>query len=169
MKLPGNILSSMLILLLCFILLPFNTSPSFAKLPPLQDSISMTYSFPVPEIEVTGQVESLDAYVSVTMAEVSQWSEAGLPVLPFKTAKLLLPYGAKVTGIEVTYGKKISLPGSYLVEPGQEPVPLSRGRVKLHDIKSLLLALIAEVNGLQAARINERRVVSQYLFLMDVA
>jgi len=96
------------------------------------ETISITYDFPQPKIEETWEVPPVkgalpvtEGYVSVVMEGLPQWGEAGLPVLPFRAARILLPYRAKVQDITVTYGNKVTLPGSYLVEPGQEPVPLS--------------------------------------------
>jgi hypothetical protein len=59
------------------------------------------------------------------MEGLPQWSEPGLPVLPFKTAEILLPHGFDVECITVTCGRKVVLPGSYMVEPGQQAIPLS--------------------------------------------
>ena len=98
-----------------------DTGPTSSKTAP----ITVDYSFPSPGLDsyqLSG--ESAD-YVSVTMKELPQWSEPGLPVLPFKTVRILLPQGTEVGGIVVTCGKKVSLPGSFLVKPGQQPVPLS--------------------------------------------
>ena len=91
-----------------------DTGPASGKTAP----ITVTYSFPPPELV------SAD-YVSVTMNGLAQWSEPGLPVLPFQTVRILLPQGTEVRDIAVTCGKKVSLSGSFLVQPGQQPVLLS--------------------------------------------
>jgi len=109
----------------------------------LGETISIAYDFPKPRIEQTWSIlpsrpdvsapsatmerkpQLGNGYVSVVMEGLPQWSESGLPVLPFKTARILLPYGTEMQDITVTYGNKVSVPGSYLVEPGQEPIPLS--------------------------------------------
>lgn len=49
----------------------------------------------------------------------------GEPVLPFRTVKILLPYGEEIEEIEVMPGEKKNL-GKIFIEPGQEPVPISR-------------------------------------------
>jgi hypothetical protein len=59
------------------------------------------------------------------MEGLPQWSEPGLPVLPFKTAEILLPSGFDVERITITCGNKVALPDSYMIEPGQQVVPLS--------------------------------------------
>ncbi|MBI4845429.1 MAG: hypothetical protein HY810_03015 [Candidatus Omnitrophica bacterium] len=47
------------------------------------------------------------------------------PSLPVKTVKFLVPYGKKVTGINVNWTDKKVLEGSYRVEPVPMPIPLS--------------------------------------------
>jgi len=143
MKMATKILSGICVLILCLVLLATNISCS-ALLPtniPAQESpalpeatITITYDFLEPHVEETWEVPPPkgtlpvdEGYVSVTTEGLPQWSEAGLPVLPFKTARVLLPYGLDVEHITVTCGNKVALPGSYVVEPGQEAVPLNYG------------------------------------------
>jgi len=131
MKIATKFLSGICALILCFVAL--GTNISCQQLPTSSgEVITITYDFPEPGIEkVWGIPLSKDAspvtegYVSVTIDGLPQWSEPGLPVLPFKTAKILLPHGFDVEDISVTCGNKVVLPGSYLVEPGQQAVPLS--------------------------------------------
>ncbi|MCJ7670334.1 MAG: C25 family cysteine peptidase, partial [Dehalococcoidia bacterium] len=126
-----KILSGICTLILCFVLLPTNIScqgyPASSE-----EAITINYDFPEPRVEETweipppkGALPVTEGYVSVTMEGLPQWSEPGLPVLPFKTASVLLPYGFDIERITVTCGNKVALPGSYMVEPGQEAVPLS--------------------------------------------
>jgi archaellum component FlaG (FlaF/FlaG flagellin family) len=131
MKRATRILSGISALILFFTLLA--TGLSCQQLPTSSaEVITITYDFPDPGIEEAwGAPFSKDAsrategYVSVTIDGLLQWSEPGLPVLPFKTARILLPYGFDVEDITVTRGSKVALPGSYLVEPGQQAVRLS--------------------------------------------
>jgi len=147
MKMATKTLSRICVLILCFVLLATNIScsallPTNTRVPinilaqktpaSPEEVITITYDFPKPSFEETWEVPppkgalSVDeGYVSVTMEGLPQWSEAGLPVLPFKTARVLLPYGFDVERITVTCGNKVALPGSYVVEPGQETVPLN--------------------------------------------
>ena len=98
-----------------------DTGPTSDKTAP----ITVVYSFPSPEV-VSCQLSGEGAdYVSVTMNGLPQWSEPGLPVLPFEPVRILLPQGTGVGDIAVSCGKKVSLSGSFLVQPGQQPVPLS--------------------------------------------
>jgi len=50
----------------------------------------------------------------------------GMPVLPFETVTILLPPGGDVTSLNVEPSRYVELNGSYVIEPGQVPVPLSQ-------------------------------------------
>ena len=131
MKMTTKVLSGICVLILCFVAL--GTSVSCRQLPTSSgEVITITYDFPEPGIEKAWEIPvskdaspAIDGYVSVTIDDLPQWSEPGLPVLPFKTAKILLPHGFDVKDVAVACGDKVVLPGSYLVEPGQQAVPLS--------------------------------------------
>ncbi|TET63665.1 hypothetical protein E3J49_05810, partial [Candidatus Bathyarchaeota archaeon] len=95
---------------------------------PTSRKIRITYYFPKPKIEEDYVVPFInDGYyhVSVMMDGLPQYMVAGSPVLPFKTVKILLPFGTCLEHFMVIGGKKSSLSGSYMVEHGQEPLPLS--------------------------------------------
>ena len=131
MSASSKILSGVCVLILCFVLLPTNIFAQESPAP-TQKAITITYDFPEPRVEETSEVPPpkgtlplTEGYVSVTMEGLPEWSEPGLPVLPFETARVLLPYGFDVEHITVTCGNKIVLPGSYMIEPGQKAVPLS--------------------------------------------
>jgi len=96
--------------------------------------ISLTYRFPEPKIEegyasthapLSNKGQGTRSYVSVTMDDLLQYDAPGLPVLPFKAAKILLPFGTRFEHVRAIGGKKTQFSGSYLVECGQEPVPLT--------------------------------------------
>jgi len=90
------------------------------------DKVSVTYYFSEPRIEEAPMFNTRsNSYVSVTIDGLPQYDVAGLPVLPFKTAKILLPFGIQFEYVRAISGKKMPLLGSYLVEYGQEPLPLS--------------------------------------------
>jgi len=48
----------------------------------------------------------------------------GEPVVPFRTARILIPFGEEVEDIKVIPGEKKNL-GKILIEPGQDPLPIS--------------------------------------------
>jgi hypothetical protein len=81
------------------------------------NQLSVEYTFPAP---VVARGEEYD---SVTIPGLESHGEPGAPVLPFKTAKILLPAGTALENAEVIAGEGSTLQGSYLVEPGQELIP----------------------------------------------
>ncbi len=88
------------------------------------NSIRIEITFPSPQINRVGE------YHRISMKGSSTIGEPGEPVLPIKTVKVLIPFGQKVKGINIIPAQKIELSGTYNVEPGQRPVPLSyRGKV----------------------------------------
>jgi hypothetical protein len=48
----------------------------------------------------------------------------GEPVVPFRTARILIPFGEEIEDIKVLPGEKKNL-GKILIEPGQDPLPIS--------------------------------------------
>lgn len=46
----------------------------------------------------------------------------GEPVIPFRTARILIPFGEEIEDIKVLPGEKKNL-GKILIEPGQDPCP----------------------------------------------
>ncbi len=83
------------------------------------DVISVPYTFQPPI------VERVAAYDRVTMPDLPSYGDPGEPVLPFRMARILLPYGVQVADVEVVAGEGVALAGSYHIEPGQEWVPAS--------------------------------------------
>lgn len=63
-------------------------------------------------------------YDAVTIPGLTNQVITGEPVIPFNTAKILIPQGMEIDEIEVVPGKKEYL-GKFYIEPGQEPVPIS--------------------------------------------
>ena len=83
--------------------------------------VSVTYVFERPVVERSGE------YDRVTVPGLHSHGAPGAPVLPFETARILLPYGREVADIEVVATDQLALEGSYAVEPGQEPRPVQSG------------------------------------------
>jgi len=86
--------------------------------------IVLEFDFPEPKI-VEGPTYDNIAYDSVIMAGLDKHGEPGLPVLPFKTVRILIPQEGDLQDIEVIGEKKITLDGRYKIEYGQTPVPIS--------------------------------------------
>jgi hypothetical protein len=81
--------------------------------------ITIRYDFAAPRIARVGE------YHSVTIEGLPKLEQPGLPRLPIKAARILIPFGRRVSGIEVICDTQVDLEGTYLIEPGQEPLPLS--------------------------------------------
>ena len=74
--------------------------------------VEVSYEFSEPQITQSGD------YHSVNIEGLDRLGKPGLPVLPYKTAKILIPFAEEVSGLEVICAEKIELPGSYMIEPG---------------------------------------------------
>jgi hypothetical protein len=85
----------------------------------------ITYDFPSPHVLRSGD------YHAVSMEGLDRFGKPGFPVLPYKAVRILLPFDTEVSKVEVTCAEKITLYGSYTIEPGQRPVPIGfRGPVE---------------------------------------
>ena len=80
--------------------------------------IILHYSFEKPAI-----VSGLQDYKQITIPRLNSYGAPGAPAVPFKTAKILIPYGEEVDNIQVTPAEKNYL-GKFLIEPGQKPIPI---------------------------------------------
>jgi hypothetical protein len=83
------------------------------------DLISVDYTFPHPI------VERGEPYDRVTIPGLHNEGAPGAPVLPFETARILLPAGTVVEDIEVVAAPATDLEGRYFIEPGQPLRPIS--------------------------------------------
>lgn len=81
--------------------------------------IIVKFTFPVPEITKVGD------YDSISMKGLYSYGDPGMPVLPFKTVKILIPQGEHVQDIDIVTGNKVVLKGFFNIECGQTPVPIS--------------------------------------------
>lgn len=77
--------------------------------------------FDFPSLSVT---EGL-VYDSVRMQGLPQHGAPGEPILPFKTAKILIPRGKDVQSVDVTGSNRKVLKGGFNVEYGKTPIPFS--------------------------------------------
>ena len=82
--------------------------------------IELTYDFDTPATE-----KGFGDYDVVTIPGLRNAGSPGYPVLPFKTARILIPYGEELESIEVILGNEVPLGEDFFIEPGQAPVPLS--------------------------------------------
>jgi parallel beta-helix repeat protein len=117
----------MLSLSFCFLLLSIVFLPGIVSLEETHGtareesgrSMQLTYLFKKPTIT------RLDIYDSVTMEGVDSHGPPGEPVLPIQSVQVLLPPNSNVQSLRILPGKKIILPGTYIVYPGQEPYPIN--------------------------------------------
>ncbi len=77
------------------------------------------YEFPEPVVTQSG------GYAHVEMDGAMTYGEPGKPALPMAGASILLPPGEELVSVNIIPGEKVTLPGSYVVEPGQKQYPLS--------------------------------------------
>jgi|GEM_PF-1635027 len=83
------------------------------------------YAFEKPVIGKNGE------YNTITIPGLKKYGCPGMPVLPFKTVRILIPHGKEIKNIDVIPGKKVFLGKGFNIEPGQEPYPLSfKGSLK---------------------------------------
>jgi hypothetical protein len=91
-------------------------TPALAE---LTNSVVLEFNFPSPVV-----TEGL-SYDSVAMPGLSQYGAPGEPILPFKLVKALIPQGKDVQSVGVTTSNRKVLEGSFNVEYGKTPVPIS--------------------------------------------
>jgi PKD repeat protein len=80
-------------------------------------TVSVSYSFPPPAVERVG------AYDRVTMPDLPSHGDPRAPVLPYRTARILLPFGMQMREVTVAARDSVALDGVYHVEPGRELIP----------------------------------------------
>ncbi|MFC1890743.1 C25 family cysteine peptidase, partial [Thermodesulfobacteriota bacterium] len=81
--------------------------------------VSMPLKFDEPIINVEEGISR------VTIEGLKSYGAPGSPVLPYRTGKVLLPYGTRKVSVDVAAGRKTTLSGSHRIVHGQQPVPLS--------------------------------------------
>jgi hypothetical protein len=81
--------------------------------------VTRTYYFSHPQIRQSGQFSTL------AFEGTSLFGVPGRPVLPFQPVLLLLPPGESADSIALDYKDPVTLPGSFVLMPGQTYRPLS--------------------------------------------
>lgn len=64
-------------------------------------------------------------WTSITMPDLSNYGSSGQPILPYKLARILIPYGKEADTVRVSADKRVALEGSFKVEYGKTPIPIS--------------------------------------------
>ena len=116
-NLPARLSASpaLLALALLFSLVLVSAAPA--------ENLTVSYSFDRPRIESVTIGDQ--TYDRVVMDNAPNHGPIGHPALPARGAQLLIPYGMKVTGVEIVSSGKIALGDNYRIEPVGQPFPLS--------------------------------------------
>ncbi|MGA1792264.1 MAG: C25 family cysteine peptidase, partial [bacterium] len=120
-----RILSSVLVIML-FPLLSYGamgeSTYSFELTPSNTETIQMEYIFSEPKIERVDEVCH-----SIEMAGAEKFcQEPGNPILPVKTARILIPQGRDPVNIYVLPAQEIVLDGEFTIEYCKDQIPISR-------------------------------------------
>lgn len=71
------------------------------------------------------KLERINEYYSIYMPDTGKLhDDIGLPLLPVKTAKILIPQGHDVKTINIVLGKKITLDGEFMIEYAKPQIPI---------------------------------------------
>lgn len=71
------------------------------------------------------KLERINQYYSIEMPNtVKLYDDIGMPLLPVKTAKILIPQGHDVKTINIVPGKRITLEGKFMIEYAKPQIPL---------------------------------------------
>jgi hypothetical protein len=92
---------------------------SFLSQVALAGNVEKTFHISNPVIKTTGQ------YQTVTLDKAVLSGIPGEPTLPYMAVSLILPPGESAESIEVIRENEVILPGSYLLFPKQDVIPLS--------------------------------------------
>lgn len=85
----------------------------------IENTITLTYSFPEPVIEKHG------SYDIPLISKLRNDDRPGMPTVPARDVKILIPQGEAVRDIIITAEHEVSLKGSYLIKPGGWPMTFS--------------------------------------------
>ena len=84
----------------------------------LPSTIEVNFDFQKPFIERKGE------YHIVKIDGLLNFGNPGEPILPIKTAKILIPQSEAIEDVMAIPYQKTYIKGHYLVHPGQRPIPL---------------------------------------------
>ncbi|MFX1397715.1 MAG: C25 family cysteine peptidase [Promethearchaeota archaeon] len=88
-----------------------------------EERIELEYN--VPELNVEEiKTPTSDLYHQLSMSDSGNLEQSGQPLIPFRTLKILLPYGKDMETIQVIGEGKQTLEGNYRIEPAQEQNPI---------------------------------------------
>ena len=83
-------------------------------------------------------IKETNQYVTVNLERVTfSLSKAGEPVLPVVTKVFILPFGSKVSHVDVSFSKANEMALSKPVQPGPEPIPKTGTRAPREPVKNV--------------------------------
>jgi hypothetical protein len=127
MKKTSGRAKSVFIILSVFILAFLSVAGVTAEVK--KDTVYLEVAFPEPKITIS---DYSSEYSHIEMDGLRSLGEVGEPVLPIKGLKVLIPDETKIKNIDITLGEKVTLPGIYMIEPGQKEYPLSQiGKIEI--------------------------------------
>lgn len=83
-----------------------------------EQQVSATYVFDPPRVVKTGE------FARVTIASCAMLEKAGMPEVPCRTGKILLPPGVEVVRVEASFGEEETLTLERPLTFGRTPVPI---------------------------------------------
>ena len=85
------------------------------------ETIEIEHTFSEPRMEKVRETE----YYSIRMKDTQKYyDKPGLPLVPFKTAKIPIPEGRDVEIINVAPGKKVVIKGQFKIEYAKQQIPI---------------------------------------------
>ncbi|MCK4225039.1 MAG: peptidase C25 [candidate division Zixibacteria bacterium] len=82
-------------------------------------------------------IEETDQYVTVGLKETaSSLSKAGEPVLPVVTKVFILPFGSKISHVDVNFSETSEIVLSRQVQPGPQPIPKTGMRAPREQVQN---------------------------------
>ena len=91
-------------------------------------SVGYADADPVTKLEYTftePTLEKIDGFYSIKMPNTGKLpDDIGLPLLPVKTAKILIPQAHDVKTINIVPGKKITIEGEFMIECAEPQIPI---------------------------------------------
>jgi hypothetical protein len=92
-------------------------------IPVSAEKLSIEYTFEYPTMEST--YADTEAFDRIIMTDAPNAGQIGEPSLPARGAHILLPFGAKLDGVDIDHGDKIKIGVNYHIEPVLQPIPPS--------------------------------------------
>jgi hypothetical protein len=90
-----------------------------------ENTLSLSYFFSAPVMEKNGE------YDVPSISQLQNEMNPGMPIIPVKSAKILLPQGENLLEIEVFAQNEIVLDGKYFIKPGGWPATFDSENLSL--------------------------------------